>query len=149
MKSNFDFLKEGFEEPYNFAVEAEQQVEQKPRTSLFYARLALEQLIKWVYQADSSLPKVDLQRSTLESLMYHDDFKGLLASTPDLISRITAIRKSGNQATHSKAAMHIRYAHTSIQNLYEFTKWVYYCYVDNSVALPFTFDASLIPSGSG
>ncbi|MEG1725587.1 MAG: hypothetical protein RR313_09355, partial [Anaerovoracaceae bacterium] len=78
MKSNFDFLKEGFEEQYNFAVEAEQNVERKPRTSLIYARLALEQLIKWVYQADNSLPKVDLQKSTLESLMYHDDFKMLL-----------------------------------------------------------------------
>lgn len=149
MKSNFDFLRDGFEEQYNFAVEAEQNVEQKPRTSLFYARLALEQLIKWVYQADSSLPEVDLQKSTLESLMYHDDFKLLLAATPDMISRITAIRKSGNQATHSKAAMHIRYAHTSIQNLYEFSKWVYYYYVDNSVALPFKFDTTLIPSGNG
>ena len=149
MNSNFDFLKEGFEEQYNFAVEAEVNVEQKPRTSLFYARLALEQLIKWVYQADNSLPEVDLQKSTLESLMYHNDFKTLLASTPDMISRITAIRKSGNQATHSKAAMHIRYAHTSIQNLYEFSKWVYYCYVDNSEALPFKFDTTLIPSGNG
>lgn len=149
MRSNFDFLKEGFEEQYNFAVEAEQNVEQKPRTSLFYARLALEQLIKWVYQADSSLPNVDLQKSTLESLMYHDDFKTLLASTPDMISRITAIRKSGNQATHSKMAMHIRYAHSSIQNLYEFSKWVYYNYVDNSVALPYLFDVALIPSGNG
>lgn len=149
MKSNFDFLKEGFEEQYNFAVEAEQNVERKPRTSLIYARLALEQLIKWVYQADNSLPKVDLQKSTLESLMYHDDFKMLLASTSDMISRITAIRKSGNQATHSKTAMHIRYAHSSIQNLYEFSKWVYYSYVDNSVALPFIFDVALIPSGNG
>lgn len=149
MKSNFYFLKEGFEEQYNFAVEAEQNVEQKPRTSLIYARLALEQLIKWVYQADSSLPKVDLQKSTLESLMYHDDFKTLLASTPDMISRITAIRKSGNQATHSKAAIQICYAHISIQNLYEFSKWVYYCYVDNYVVLPFIFNSALIPSGKG
>ncbi|MGL5691522.1 MAG: DEAD/DEAH box helicase family protein [Bacteroidales bacterium] len=149
MKSNFYFLKERFEEYYNLAVEAESNIKAKPRTSAIYSRLAMEELIKWIYQYDSELSHIELTKTTLDALMYNESFKALLDSGNNLISGMTLIRKNGNNAIHNKADVSMRYAYLSIQNLYEFCKWVYYTYVDSAEKLPFSFDGSLIPAGDG
>ena len=149
MNSNFYFLKERFEEYYNLTVEAETNVKTKPRTSAIYSRLAMEEIIKWIYQYDPELSQVELSKPTLEALMYNESFKDLLASGGELINGMTLIRKNGNNAIHNKAEVSMRYAYLSIQNLFEFCKWVYYTYVDSSEKLPFSFDGSLIPAGDG
>ncbi len=149
MNSNFYFLKERFEEYYKLTVEAESNVKAKPRTSAIYARLAMEELIKWIYQYDPELSGITLTTTTHEALMYNESFKALLASGGNLISGMTLIRKNGNNAIHNKAEVSMRYAYISIQNLFEFCKWVYYTYVDSSEKLPFAFDGSVIPAGDG
>lgn len=149
MESNFYFLKERFEDYYNLAREAEVNVMTKPRTSVIYARLTLEELIKWVYRFDPSLSSIKLGKTTLEGMMYAPAFKTLLANAGNLIDGLTLIRKSGNNAVHNKTDVSMRYAHSSIQNLFEFSKWIFYTYVDSSVKLPFSFDGTLIPHGNG
>lgn len=149
MKSNFYFLKERFGEYYNLAREAEENVKQKPRTSLFYARLTLEEFIKWIYNFDPKLSSLKLDRPTLEGMMYTSEFKRLLSHTGNLLDGLTAIRKSGNTAIHSRTEVQVRYAYAAINNLFEFAKWIYYTYVDSTEKLPFTFDTALIPSGDG
>lgn len=148
-KSNFSFLKERFPEHYKLAVEAEQNMFAKPRTSVIYARLTLEELIKWMYTYDRTLSENVPEKQTLEGLMYHTPFKQLIASIPNMIDGLTAIRKSGNQALHNKNEVLLRYAHVSVNNLYDFTKWIYYTYVDSSIKLPFSLDSNLIPHGDG
>lgn len=149
MESNFYFLKERFEDYYNLAREAEVNVMVKPRTSVIYARLTLEELIKWVYRFDPTLSSIKLEKSTLEGMMYAPSFKALIANAGNLIDGLTLIRKSGNCAVHSKTDVSMRYAHSSIQNLFEFSKWIFYTYVDSSVKLPYSFDSTLIPHGNG
>lgn len=149
MESNFYFLKERFEDYYNLAREAEVNVMTKPRTSVIYARLTLEELIKWVYRFDPTLSSIKLEKSTLEGMMYAPSFKALIANAGNMIDGLTLIRKSGNCAVHSKTDVSMRYAHSSIQNLFEFSKWIFYTYVDSSVKLPSSFDSTLIPHGNG
>ena len=148
-KSNFSFLELHFPEQYKLAVEAEQNMFVKPRTSVMYARLTLEELIKWIYTYDTSLSGNVPEKQTLEGLMYHAPFKQLISSVPNLIDGLTLIRKNGNQALHNKDEVLLRYAHISLNNLYEFSKWIYYTYVDSSVRLPLALDNNLIPRGDG
>jgi hypothetical protein len=53
--SNFTFLKTDWPELYATAREAEQNVNNAPRTSCFYARRSLERAVKWLYANDSYL----------------------------------------------------------------------------------------------
>lgn len=149
MESNFYFLRERFEDYYNLAREAEVNVMTKPRTSVIYARLTVEELIKWIYQFDPTLSTITLEKTTLEGMMYTPAFKTLIANAGNLIDGLTLIRKSGNTAIHNKTDVSMRYAHSAIQNLFEFSKWVYYTYVDSTGKLPFSFDGALIPRGDG
>lgn len=112
MESNFYFLKERFEDYYNLAREAEVNVMTKPRTSVIYARLTLEELIKWIYQFDPTLSAISLEKTTLEALMYAPAFKALIADAGNLIDGLTLIRKSGNTAIHNKTDVSMRYAHS-------------------------------------
>ena len=149
MGSNFYFLKERFSEYYKLAREAEKCVMTQPRTSVIYARLTVEELIKWMYRFDPKLSQVRLEKNTLEAMMYYPEFKSLIADASHLLDGLTLIRKSGNQAVHSKRDVSMRYAHSSISNLYEFAKWMYYTYVDSSEKLPFSLDSAWIPRGDG
>jgi len=149
MESNFSFLKDRFAEYYKLAAEAEKNMFSMPRTSVIYARLTLEELIKWMYTYDLNLSAYSFEQPTLEAMMYHPEFKQLIATVPGLIDGLTAIRKNGNQAIHNKNEVLLRYAHSSINNLYEFAKWIYYTYVDSSVKLPLSLDSSRIPRGAG
>lgn len=149
MKSNFSFLEEQFSEYYKLAVEAERNMFAAPRTAVMYARLTLEELIKWMYTYDETLSNKMPEKPTLEGMMYHQPFKQLIAQVPNLLDGLTAIRKNGNQALHNKNEVLLRYAHNSVNNLYEFTKWMYYTYVDSSVKLPLSLDSNIIPRGDG
>ncbi len=57
MKSNFLFLKEEWLEFYQTAITAERLVITDPRTSLIYARMALEVAVNWMYNNDHDLEK--------------------------------------------------------------------------------------------
>ena len=149
MKSNFSFLEECFGEYYKLAAEAEHNMFTAPRTSVMYARLTLEELVKWIYAYDPVLSKNLPEKQTLEGLMYHYSFKELIAPVPNMIDGLTVIRKNGNQAIHNKNDVALRYAHSSLNNLYEFAKWIFYTYVDSSVKLPMSIDSNLIPRGTG
>ena len=148
MESNFSFLEHNYPEYYRLAVEAERNMMIAPRTAVMYARLTLEELIKWIYTYDEKLADKKPEKQTLEGLMYYAPFKALIADVPNLIDGLTLIRKNGNQALHNKNEVLLRYAHGSVHSLYEFSKWIYYTYVDSSVRLPLSLDTTLIPRES-
>lgn len=64
--SNFDFLKNEWPEFFQWAAKAEKLVITDPRTSLTYARMALEVDVNWMYSNDPALKKP--YNATLKSL---------------------------------------------------------------------------------
>lgn len=54
--TQFAFLKLEFTPVYDLARKAEISVLSDPRGSCFYARLASETAVKWLYDNDNSLP---------------------------------------------------------------------------------------------
>ena len=83
MESNFYFLKDRFQEYYDLACEAEKHVRTNPRTSAIYARLTLEELIKWMYKLDNTLSHIDRDNFSLNDMMHQNEFKQLLSGTPN------------------------------------------------------------------
>jgi len=55
MRSNFDFLRDGWPDVADSAVRAERFVHADPRSSCFYTRRALELAVAWLYKHDPAL----------------------------------------------------------------------------------------------
>ena len=99
MKTNFQFLQHEWAEFYQRALKAEYLVITDPRTSLSYARMALELAVNWMYNNDLDL-ELPYDKS-LNSLMKNYDFKDQFPHK--LYNEIDLIRKVGNLAIHNKA----------------------------------------------
>ena len=80
--SQFEFLKADFSPVFAHARKAEQLALSDPRGACFYARLALETAIKWMYEADPSLrsPYDD----ALSALIHEPSFRQLVGQKPHL-----------------------------------------------------------------
>ncbi|MGH8950811.1 MAG: hypothetical protein ACRDX9_05245, partial [Acidimicrobiia bacterium] len=73
--SNFAFLRADWPGLFEDARRAERLTLPDPRTSCFYARRTLEQLVKWLFDADRTLRRP--YRNELSALLYEPTFKGL------------------------------------------------------------------------
>ncbi len=140
MKTNFYFLENEWEVFYNRAIKAEQLVITDPRTSLTYARMALELAINWMYNNDDDLKKP--YDTSLNSLMKDYDFKCQL--NHKLFNDIDIIRKAGNLAIHNKPVSLVD-SEKVIQNLFFFSKWFAKSYTENDIGILGLFDYNLIP----
>lgn len=73
MASNFQFLRDEFKILFERASRAESFTITDPRTSLIYARMALEEAVQWMYANDEELePQYD---TTLHNLLVQNAFK--------------------------------------------------------------------------
>lgn len=141
MNSNFQFLQAEWSELFQRSQKAEQLVITDPRTSLTYARMALELAVNWMYQNDSEL---ELPYDTsLNSLMKNIDFKDQFSFK--LYNDVDAIRKVGNMAIHNKSVSETD-SDNIISNLYYFAKWFAKSYSKENIELPGIFDGTLIPT---
>jgi len=95
--SNFSFLKEEHPDLYTVAQRAEVHALTDPRASCFYARIALEHTVHWLYDHDYSLRRP--YDSKLGAMIHEHSFQQLLP--PSLFVKVKAIQRAGNQATHS------------------------------------------------
>lgn len=95
---NFDFLKEinGFEQVYNYCNLVEQYQTVNPEVSAQNGRLALESLVKIIYQL-KQWPTPE--RSNLYSLVTDERFESFI-NNAEMMKRIHYIRKVGNNAMH-------------------------------------------------
>lgn len=141
MSSNFHFLNQEWPELYQRAMKAEELVITDPRTSLTYARMALELAVNWMFTNDSELemPYDTSLNSLMKSLPFIQQFSQQMYKDIDLI------RKTGNLAIHNKPVSETD-SDTIILNLYYFTKWFAKSYSQENIALPSLFDGSLIPA---
>tara|TARA_R110002033_G_scaffold52479_1_gene99852 strand:+ start:7579 stop:11073 length:3495 start_codon:yes stop_codon:yes gene_type:complete len=141
MNSNFQFLTYQWEALFNRASKAEQFAKTDARTSLIYARMALEVAINWMYANDDELETPF--DSGLHNLMVQEDFKQQF--NIKLYNELHLIRKTGNLATHNKPVSDID-ALTTIEHLYYFTKWFAKSYTETDLGTLGLFDFNVIPS---
>lgn len=128
MCTNFDFLKRSrlFDDFAESAIEAEKSLLISSPTSAIISRRALELAVKWIYSFDDEL-KLPYQ-DNLMSLIHEYTFKRILE--PKLFPMIKYIIQLGNSAVHTNSTIKRDEAVLSLRNLFEFTKWIEYCYAD-------------------
>ncbi|WOD44184.1 DEAD/DEAH box helicase family protein [Hwangdonia lutea] len=118
MVTNFQFLQQEWSVFYERSLKAEQLVITDPRTSLAYARMALEVSVNWMYTQDDEL--VFPYDTSLNSLLTERQFKEQF--NHKLYNELHLIKKAGNLAIHNKPVNEVD-SHTIIEYLFYFAKW--------------------------
>jgi type I restriction enzyme R subunit len=143
--TNFDFLLPEWPEVHEDAVKAESATLADPRTACFYARRALEAMVKWVYKADRSLhlPYQD----NLSALLHEPSFKQ--TATEAVFNKAKLINSIGNRAVHELRPVPASASDIAIRELFHVGYWLAHTYARGPKPSPsLVFDASLIPSSS-
>lgn len=128
MCTNFDFLKESkqYSSFADQAIEAEKSLLVSSATSAILSRRALELAVRWVYSYDNAL--ILPYQDNLSSLIHENSFRNILE--PSLFPMLQYIIKLGNVAVHTNNVIKRDDAVLSLRNLFEFCKWIDYCYSD-------------------
>ncbi len=127
--TNFDFLKQNNEQFSSFstqAIEAEKSIMISSATCAILTRRALELAVKWVYSFDRELttPYDD----KVSSLIHGETFRSIIE--PSLFPMLKYTIKLGNIAVHTSNTIKRDDAVLSLRNLFQFCKWIYYCYAN-------------------
>src|SRR6056297_2389315 len=139
MRSNFDFLKQEWQFLYNATCEAEQHAVTAPVTSAFYARLALEQMVNWLYENEGYLNQP--YNTNLAARMGEQTFKEIIP--PSIYQNIDYIRREGNIAAHQGKTSH-KVSVPCVRFLFRFLSWTTKMYSENPPEIR-EFDESFIP----
>jgi type I restriction enzyme R subunit len=140
MTSNFEFIQSPFSKLAPTLKQAEQQVYAASDFSAVLCRKSLEEWVLWLYENDGDLELP--YDTTLNALMYHQDFKDLVPAT--VLRQINLVRKLGNDAVHTNLKVKSTEALHALQLMHGFTSWVVRVYSDDKPNIP-VFDASLLP----
>lgn len=141
MKTNFQFLAEEWADFHQRSVKAELFVVTDPRTSLTYARMALELAINWMFTNDDELTlPFD---TTLNSLMKQREFQEQFPHK--LYNEIDLIRKTGNLAIHNKPVSKVD-SEKIIEHLFYFSRWFAQSYAKNTLGTIPMFNWECIPT---
>jgi len=140
MNSNFQFLAKEFMVFYDRAHKAEQLVITDPRASLFYARMALEVAINWMYVNDDELefPYDKGLHNLLLQVAFKEQFNH------SLYNELHLIKKTGNLAAHNKPVSEVD-SSTIIEHLFYFSKWFSKSYAQIDAGTLGMFDFNNIP----
>ncbi|WP_372935026.1 DEAD/DEAH box helicase family protein, partial [Mariniphaga sediminis] len=139
MRSNFDFLKQEWLFLYNSAREAEQNAITAPVTSAFYSRLALEQMVNWLYENEGYLNQP--YNTNLAARMGEQTFREIIP--PSIYQNIDYIRREGNIAAHQGKSSH-KVSVPCVRFLFRFLTWTVKMYSENPPDIK-DFDESFIP----
>ncbi|GGK87530.1 restriction endonuclease subunit R [Salinibacterium xinjiangense] len=118
--SNFDFLRAGWPQIAEEARRAEHYVNGDPRSSVFYARRAIELIVNWLYDADATLQRP--YKDDLAALTYEASFKRLVG--PGIHTKLDLIRKQGNNAVHRSAPLRPTDSLPVVRELFQVMVWV-------------------------
>ncbi|MDP2619161.1 MAG: DEAD/DEAH box helicase family protein [Hyphomicrobiales bacterium] len=118
--SQFAFLKAEFAPVFDHARKAETAALSDPRATCFYARLALETAIKWMYSHDRSLrsPYDD----ALSALIHEASFRALVGNA--LVTKARIVKDLGNRAVHDTRPVSALAATTALRELFHFSYWL-------------------------
>src|SRR5690625_2193630 len=107
-QSNFGFIETEWPHVYASSLRAEEYMGNDPRSSCFYARHAVEQLIEHIYQVQRL---GEPYRADLAAKVHDPQFREL--SPQAIVQKLDLIRKIGNRAVHGEqpprpdVAMHV------------------------------------------
>ncbi|MFM0122842.1 DEAD/DEAH box helicase family protein [Paraburkholderia sp. RL18-101-BIB-B] len=138
--SQFAFLKAEFSAVYELAQKAEVAALSDPRGACFYARLALEGAIKWMYVNDHSLRSP--YDTTLSALIHEGTFRTVAGNA--LVTKARIIKDLGNKAVHETRPVAAQNAITCVRELFHFSYWLVRTYARGpkpDAALTFNSDA--------
>lgn len=143
MCTNFDFLKKNkdFNSFSEQAIEAEKSLLVSSATAAILSRRALELAVRWVYSYDNAL--LVPYQDNLSSLIHERTFKSVIE--PSLFPMLKFIIKLGNVAVHTNQAIKRDDAILSLRNLFEFCKWIEYCYAEEYSDV--SYDESILEKG--
>ena len=143
MHTNFDFLTKNkrFASFAQQAVEAERSLAISPATAAILSRRALELAVRWVYINDNALCLP--YRDNLSSLIHEGSFCQIIE--PRLFPMLKFIVKLGNAAVHTNKNVKRDEAVISLRDLFEFCKWIQYCYADTYEEQ--VYDESILDKG--
>jgi type I restriction enzyme R subunit len=130
--SQFSFLKAEFAEIYEHARKAEMLALSDPRSACFYARLALEISVQWLYRHDGSLKSP--YETSLAALIHEPTFRALVGD--GLVTKARIIKDLGNVAVHETRAVTVPRAVTSLRELFHFSYWLVHTYAKGEKPAP-------------
>lgn len=118
--SQFAFLKSDFAEVHEHAAKAESLAKTDPRGACFYARLALETAVKWVYRNDGALGTP--YETTLSAMINHSSFRRTAGEA--IVAKAKVIQKRGNSAAHDSRSVRPDDAVTVVKELWHVSYWL-------------------------
>lgn len=138
--SQYAFLQAEFAPVYDLARKAEVAALTDPRGACFYARLALESAVKWMYDNDRGLRSP--YDTALSALIHEGTFRTLVGNA--LVTKARIIKDYGNKAVHETRAVPVQNAVTCVRELFHFSYWFVRTYargVKPEAGLAFNVDA--------
>lgn len=140
--SQFAFLKPEFAEVYEHAHRAESLAVGDSRAACFYARLALEVIVKWLYRHDGSLK--DPYETTLSARIHEPSFRRLISDR--LVAKARIVKDLGNAAVHEVKPVASASAITALRELFHISYWLVRTYARGTKPDPaLTFDPDSLP----
>ena len=118
--TQFHFLLPDFSEVHEHAAKAEALALSDPRGASFYARLALEVAVKWMYAHDRTLRSP--YESTLSALIHEPTFRQLVGNS--LVTKAKLIKDLGNFAVHETKPVAPARAVTALKELFHVSYWL-------------------------
>lgn len=118
--SQFAFLSADFAEAHEHAARAESLAHADPRAACFYARFALEVIVKWLYRHDQSLK--DPFETTLSAHIHEPTFQKLVGQP--LVAKARIVKDLGNSAVHDAKPVSFSQAATSLRELFHVSYWL-------------------------
>jgi type I restriction enzyme, R subunit len=140
--SQFAFLSTEFPEVFAHASKAESLALADARAACFYARLALEVAVQWLYDHDSSLR--DPYETTLSARIHEATFRQLVGN--GLVTKARIIKDLGNVAAHETRNVPPERAVIALRELFHFAYWLTRTYARGQKPNPgLTFSPQTLP----
>lgn len=118
--SQFQFLRAEFSDIHDPAHKAETLALSDPRAACFYARLALEVAVKWMYDHDRTLRSP--YETTLAARIHEPTFRTLAGDA--VVTKARLIKNLGNKAVHETGPVQSAKAVTALRELFHVCYWL-------------------------
>lgn len=139
--SNFAFLQRDWISIHHSAVKAESYVNSDPRAACFYSRIALEQIVDWLFRMD---PSYRSWETGLGARVHDPSFRATAGEA--IFTKATIIISIGNRAAHAKSSKQAD-AFAAVRELFHVAYWLARNYATRDRPSPsLKFDESLVPA---
>jgi type I restriction enzyme, R subunit len=141
MASQFTFLSADFSDVLSHAVKAENAARSDARAACFYARLALEVAVNWIFANDRTVR--DPYDTALAARLAEPSFQKIVGQAR--FSSAEIIRRFGNAAVHETRPVPQERGIAAVRELFNFTYWLAWTYGRKQPDPNLTFEADALP----